>query len=88
MTISLTNTHDDYHMPPGLRPPRHNDGLSSTRGLRGTFDLGGILRGEEHLVTSTTPVGLPSPTFIDVIGEELPQIPGCDVRGHGTTCSL
>ena len=65
-----------------------NDRLSSTRGLRANADLGGILRGEENLVTSTTPVRLSRPAFIAVIGEELPQIPGRDVRDHGTTYSL
>ena len=65
-----------------------NDRLSSTRGLMANADLGGILRGEENLVAPTTPVGLSSPDFIAVIGEELPWIPGRDVRDHGTACSL
>ena len=33
-------------------------------------------------------LGLPSPTFIAVIGEELPRILGRDVRNHRATCSL
>ena len=65
-----------------------NNGLSSTRGLRGNSDLGGILRGEENLVTPTTPVGVAKPDLHSVIGEELPRIPGYDVRDHGATCSL
>ena len=65
-----------------------NDRLSSTRGLRGISDLGGILRDKENLVTPTTPVRLSSPAFIAIIGEELPQIPGRDVRDHRTACSL
>ena len=67
------------------------DSVSSTRGLRRSSDLGGIPKGEENLVTPTTPVGVAKPdlhsTYI-VIGEELPRIPGCDVRDHGVTCSL
>ena len=33
-------------------------------------------------------LGLPSPNFIAVIGEELPQILGRDVRNHRATCFL
>ena len=56
------------NQPPHLGGPHHgnescctNDGLSSTRGLRGSSDLGGILRGEENLVTPTTPVRVAKP---------------------------
>ena len=40
-----------------------NDGLSSTRGLRGSSDLGGIPQGEENLVTPTNPVGVAKPNL-------------------------
>ena len=40
-----------------------NDRLSSTRGLRGSSDLGGILGGEENLVTPTTPVRVAKPNL-------------------------
>ena len=39
-----------------------NDGLSSTRGLRDSSDLGGILRGKENL-TPTTPVRVAKPNL-------------------------
>ena len=49
-----------------------NDGLSSTRGLRRSSDLHVEGRGEENLVTPTTPVGVAKPDLHSCIGEELP----------------
>ena len=43
--------------------------LNSTRGLRGSADLGSILRGEENLVILTTPVGVAKLDLHSIIGE-------------------
>ena len=65
-----------------------NDGLSSTIGLRESSNLGGILRGEENLVTPTTPVRVAKPDLHSCYWRKLPRIPGRDVRDNEATCSL
>ena len=71
---------------PGSEGCCTNDGLSSTKSLRKSSDLGVGVKRTWWL--QLLQLGLLHPTFIAIIGQGLPQIPGHDVRDHGAVCSL